>query len=169
MILFVFSFSGLAFHVYDAGNVVHALVHGRSVLFGAVVHIQQPRHGQYVRARYPYRGQFGQLLIPRVRRYDRSERVESSANSVHARPFSGVGLYPPGSGHVFAVPSGRSGGAGGDRGGLQRAVRRTLCRRGAGLVGWSGFVGNGTVLHSVSDTVFANNGDVLSDSPFGQV
>lgn len=82
-LLFVFPLPGLSLHVYDAGDIVHALLHGRSILFGAVVHVQQSGHGQNVCARYPYRGQFGQFLIPRVRRYGGSERFESRADRMH--------------------------------------------------------------------------------------
>lgn len=53
--MFVFSLFGLSLHVYDAGHIVHTLSHGWSVLFRAVVHVQQSGQGQYVSAGDPYR------------------------------------------------------------------------------------------------------------------
>lgn len=110
--LLVLLLPGLALHVYDPGDVVHALGHGRPVLLRAVVHVQQPGQREYVRARYANRRQFRELLVPRVRRDGGAERVESRADRVYPRPFAGVGLDPPGPGHVLAVPGGRGGGRG---------------------------------------------------------
>jgi len=64
LLLIVFSLSRLALHVYDSRDVVHALGHGRTVLFSTVVHVQQSGQRQYVSAGYADRRQFGQLLVP---------------------------------------------------------------------------------------------------------
>jgi len=139
--------------VYDSRDVVHALGHGRAVLLGTVVHVQQSGQRQYVSAGDPDRRQFGQLLVPGVRRYGGPERVERRADGVHARPFAGVRLDPPGPRHVFAVPGRgrggrRSGGRFRDRAWERRRRRRRLRRRcgvfgggrvqrRGGVVGWS--------------------------------
>jgi len=121
--------------VYDPGNVVHALGHGRTVLLRAVVHVQQSGQRQYVCAGDPDRRQFGQLLISGVRRYGGPERVKCRADGVHPRPFPSVGLDPSGPGHVFAVPGGRS------RCGRSGGGGRDGCRPGGGRCarGRSGF------------------------------
>lgn len=115
-LLLVLPLPRLALHVYDPGHLVHALGHGRPVLFRAVVHVQQPGQREYVRTRYAYGRQLGQLLVFRVRRDGGPERVESRADRVHPGPLAGVGLDPPGPGHVLAVPGGHGSGGGGRHG-----------------------------------------------------
>lgn len=153
----------LALHVYDPGDVVHALGHGRPVLLRAVVHVQQPGQREYVRARYAYRRQLGQLLVPRVRRDGCAERVESRADRVHPGPLARVGLDPSGPGHVLAVPGGRGarrgapvvlgggGGGGCGGGGARRGAGGGRCaaalvrgsRAAAAQLGGSFLVGHG--------------------------
>jgi len=108
----------------------------------AVVHVQQSGQRQYVSTGDPDRRQFGQLLISRVRRYGGSERVERRADGVHPRPLSGVGLDPPGPGHVFAVPGrGRGGRCAGGRGGLRDRTARERRRRRRCRVSAGGIIG----------------------------
>lgn len=151
--------------MYDSGDVVHALGHGRTVAFRAVVHVKQPGQRQYVSAGDSDRRKFGQLLVLGVRRYGGPERVECRADGVHPRPFPGVGLDPPGPGHVFAVPGrGRGGRRTGHRGCFRDCTgERRRCRRYGVSSGAHGI--RGDRVHRCSDGVDRSRRSMA----FGQV